>query len=338
VSATTPDRIDQLYAVPLPDFVKARDRLAAELRKQGDKPAAAEVKALVKPTLAAWALNQAARASPSGVKDLLETSDRMARLQLRAGADADSRRRFDEASAEHRRLVAELLTRAEKALESAGHAANPVTLERVANNLRWGALDEDARPLLAGGRLVQDLAPQGFGAFVPAEPADGEATIDLHRGRPTIVQAAPSPLGSKPGPGVAARAPSGNRAAAPPGAAGAAVPSRNGTLRSPPRAEVGILRAELREADRRVNQARRDLERRVEAARAAELALAELERRTESAREAARLAVEERSQAESALAGEEAAQQAAAASVETALASFAEAGGPGREHGRKRKS
>ena len=39
------DPADQLFSAPLAEFITTRGRLAAELRKQGDKQAAAEVKA-----------------------------------------------------------------------------------------------------------------------------------------------------------------------------------------------------------------------------------------------------------------------------------------------------
>ncbi|MCW3062993.1 MAG: hypothetical protein JWN32_165, partial [Solirubrobacterales bacterium] len=53
--------VDQLYAVPLEEFVPERTRLAKELRAQGEETAAAELAKLPKPTAAAWALNHVAR-------------------------------------------------------------------------------------------------------------------------------------------------------------------------------------------------------------------------------------------------------------------------------------
>src|SRR4051812_44776528 len=53
--------VDDLFALDPSEFTAARDRLVAELREAGDKGAAAEVKALRRPTVTAWALNQLAR-------------------------------------------------------------------------------------------------------------------------------------------------------------------------------------------------------------------------------------------------------------------------------------
>ena len=49
------DPIDELYGLPLEDFVAQRDALAKRLRADGDRDAAAAVKKLPKPTRAAWA-------------------------------------------------------------------------------------------------------------------------------------------------------------------------------------------------------------------------------------------------------------------------------------------
>ncbi len=67
--ATTPD---DLYRLPLADFIPARDALAKSLRAAGDRNGAAAVKQLRKPMLAAWALDQAARQYPDEVARLLD--------------------------------------------------------------------------------------------------------------------------------------------------------------------------------------------------------------------------------------------------------------------------
>ena len=51
--------IDALYQAPLDQFVARRNALATDLRKAGDRAGADEVKALAKPSVIAWAVNQA---------------------------------------------------------------------------------------------------------------------------------------------------------------------------------------------------------------------------------------------------------------------------------------
>jgi hypothetical protein len=67
-----PDDAVALFRVRPEGFVVARDELVAELRAQGRDDDAASVKALRKPTLALWALNQLADRDPEGVGELLD--------------------------------------------------------------------------------------------------------------------------------------------------------------------------------------------------------------------------------------------------------------------------
>src|SRR4051812_46451881 len=52
------DEIDHLFQVPLGEFTAARNALAARLKKNGHAEEAAQVKALQKPPISAWTVNQ----------------------------------------------------------------------------------------------------------------------------------------------------------------------------------------------------------------------------------------------------------------------------------------
>jgi len=54
-----------LYGLAPEEFTAARNQLAKTLKDQGDAGASAAVKALRKPTLAAWLANQLVRANPT---------------------------------------------------------------------------------------------------------------------------------------------------------------------------------------------------------------------------------------------------------------------------------
>ena len=56
--------MDDLFALPPAEFIAARDALAKRLKADGDATRAAEVKALRRPSVAAWAVNQVARRKP----------------------------------------------------------------------------------------------------------------------------------------------------------------------------------------------------------------------------------------------------------------------------------
>ena len=73
--ASVPDlehELDSLYALPLAEFTKARNDLAARLKRAHQAEAALAVRALKKPTAVAWAANHLARAVPDQVASLHE--------------------------------------------------------------------------------------------------------------------------------------------------------------------------------------------------------------------------------------------------------------------------
>ncbi len=70
-------QLDALYAAPLADFVEARNALSKNLGAAGRKDDAARVKALAKPSAAAWAVNQIAFSSPRLLDALIAAGDRL---------------------------------------------------------------------------------------------------------------------------------------------------------------------------------------------------------------------------------------------------------------------
>ena len=69
------DEVDPLYGLPLAEFVTERDALAKRLRADGRREDANAVKALRKPSVAAWAANQVLRSQPGQRDALLEAGD-----------------------------------------------------------------------------------------------------------------------------------------------------------------------------------------------------------------------------------------------------------------------
>jgi hypothetical protein len=154
---------DELYGLAPGDFTRARDELAGRLRKDGQREAAKAVKALRKPTVAAWSLNQLVRHRRKDVERLLEAGRKLRKAQedLVGGGDRSA---FQGAAAKERELVAEL-TREAAALAVKAGAKPPSSLEeKVGATLRAAALDEETAADLAAGRLVREReAVGGFG-------------------------------------------------------------------------------------------------------------------------------------------------------------------------------
>lgn len=149
-----PDHVDDLYGLPLDEFTAARNALAKELTREGDKATAADVKKLPKPSKVAWALNQIARRQPDEVDLLLRVGARLREAQRRAlEGDASLLR----AAARAEQGQVDRLLEASAALAGAGAEG------RLRATLRAAATDPEAGERLRRGRLVADIETSGFG-------------------------------------------------------------------------------------------------------------------------------------------------------------------------------
>ena len=168
--------VEALYGLPLDEFTKARDALARARAKEQGKEAGAAVKALRKPSVIAWALNQLARKQPEEVAVLLEVGARLRRAQTATleGGDPDELR---EATKAENREVGALASQAASILRSAGRGGSAAHEERLAATLRAAAVDPEAGDLLSRGVLSAELSPAGFGFGVGDEqlPTDFRA-------------------------------------------------------------------------------------------------------------------------------------------------------------------
>jgi hypothetical protein len=158
--------LDRLYGLPPGEFTSARDALAKKVTADGDKEAAARVKALRKPTVAASVVNRLSREERMNVRALLTAGERLreAQTKLLQGGPPDA---VHKAAADERKAIAALLDAARR------EANQEALLRRVEETLRAAAVDEDARRLVEQGRLTRELEPVGFGLSgmpVPAKP------------------------------------------------------------------------------------------------------------------------------------------------------------------------
>jgi hypothetical protein len=161
--------IDRLYALPLEEFTRERDELARRLRKEGARDAAAAVKALKKPSVAAWAVNQVRRDRPDDVRRLLEVTDELHRVYKGLSA-AGARERLGEAADMQRDLVRALVRCAEQLLEAGGHSASEQTLGKIADTFRAAALDSELREQVSAGRVVKEQRAAGLGPLETLPP------------------------------------------------------------------------------------------------------------------------------------------------------------------------
>lgn len=155
---------DELYGLPLEEFVPRRKELAKSLRDGGDRESAAAVEKLRKPNVAAWTVNQLARRQELDVRRLLKAGE-----ALSSGKRQDAEG-FREARAEESEVMRRLLAAARDLLEREGRPPDP-TVPGVGRMLRGAALDDSGRELLAKGRLTEELAPgESFTLLASAAP------------------------------------------------------------------------------------------------------------------------------------------------------------------------
>lgn len=171
--------MDDLFAGDPSGFVAARDALAKSLRAAGDREGAAAVKALRRPSVAAWYVNIAARASLVSLREWLALG-----ASLRAAqADPDMDRVRSLASgraALENRVVRDLTAH----LGALGVAVSAPAIDEVRATLRAALADESAADLVSSGRLERALSYGGFGEVdlsaalaawaAAAPPRDGE--------------------------------------------------------------------------------------------------------------------------------------------------------------------
>ena len=143
--------LDALYDLEPREFVAARDALAKQLRKDGDKESAATVKKLPKPSVVAWAVNQVARSSAGDVGDLIAASEKVRDAQADAVRSNDAST-LRTATADRRAIVQKLTAAAAK-LAGDGHR------DAVAATFDAASLDPAAVDLLRTGRLTRALEP-----------------------------------------------------------------------------------------------------------------------------------------------------------------------------------
>ena len=165
------EEADALYGLALEDFVAARDALAKQLRAEGRRAEADEVKALRKPPAVVWAVNQLMRTQRKPARALVAAADRA------AGHPGDR-----DALRAHHDALDELTKAGAGLLSSRGRGLSEDALLRVRNALHAASLDRDRREDFIAGRLSEEPAPAGFGA-ITGMPA----------GRPKKAPAKPPP-------------------------------------------------------------------------------------------------------------------------------------------------
>jgi hypothetical protein len=223
--------LERLFALPPGAFTAARNQLADRLRHEGRRAAAAEVRALSRPTPSSWVVGRLMRLEPKRFQALL-AAGRQAReaqrqtLAARGTAASAAALRLRQSLQEARRLIEELRQRGLEML-AAGGGASAAVAERLAANLQALAFVGDAAQAIARGWLGHDLEAPGFELLAGLQAAAGRE--EASRGAAGRVSLAapgsPAPRPAPPSPASRPAPPSPAPRPAPPAAAPRAAPA-----------------------------------------------------------------------------------------------------------------
>ena len=155
--------VDALFEGELDDFIARRDALVRELKKT-DKDAAAAVKALRKPSVVMWGVNQVARQHPEAVDDLVRAAGEVRVNQAKAVQGKDTgllRSSTNDWRNRVRALAAEV-----------AKLTGPQHRDDAAATFEAASANEALAEVLKAGRMLTALSPSGFGLEGMPEPPE----------------------------------------------------------------------------------------------------------------------------------------------------------------------
>ncbi|GAA5105441.1 hypothetical protein [Haloechinothrix salitolerans] len=162
---------DELYSGPREEFIRTRNTRAAEAK---DRSLATRIKALRKPTLAAWLVNRLARERPDDLAELTALGQ-----ELRTAHEELAGRRLRELSVRRRETVDALTLAAREIGRESGLGVSDTVTDQVHATLQAALAGGEAADLVMAGRLAAPLDPadaqQWLTAGVLARRADDEA-------------------------------------------------------------------------------------------------------------------------------------------------------------------
>ena len=164
----TAPNIDGLFQLPPDEFTAARNALAAQLKKAGRTEEADQVKALARPPVSAWAVNQLYWRHRKAFDKLLAAGERF--RQVQAAQLAGQRGNLRESLETRRDALSQVSKLAAPVLRGGGHNPGPDTMRRVTTTLEALATYGSGPGAPPSGRLTNDVDPPGFEAVAALIP------------------------------------------------------------------------------------------------------------------------------------------------------------------------
>ncbi|WUJ72206.1 hypothetical protein OG809_02850 [Kribbella soli] len=173
----------ELYGLTPEQFTAARNDLAKAANAAGDPHTATALKALRKPTLAAWLANVLVRADPDGVNSLTELGEQLRQAHLSADGP-----RLRQLTPRRHSLVAQLVKTARARAQRLHHPVSTQVADKLTETLDAALIDPGAAQLLRTGQLTSALHHVGFGVVDETGQPAQLAPI-----KPRVVRSKPSP-------------------------------------------------------------------------------------------------------------------------------------------------
>lgn len=169
---------DRLYGLTLPEFTPARDALVKSLRKD-DRELSDQIKALKKPSTAAWVVNLLVRRDPEQVDQVLVVGAALREAQ--ASLDGDELRVL---TRQRRQLTSAITQQARAIALEHGQKVTGSVSEQVEATLTAAMVDANAGAALRTGLLLNAMSATGV------DTVDASSFVAV----PDAADFAPSPI------------------------------------------------------------------------------------------------------------------------------------------------
>jgi hypothetical protein len=176
------ERLDELYRERPSSFVAGRDRLAREVRDAGDREEAARIKALRRPSVAAWLINAVALSSPELLGEFEEASRGLGEAQARAlEGQEEAVAEWREAAGREREASSAVVEAGRALAHEAGEKVSPKALESAGETLQAAAGDTELRGRVIRGRLEREESAPTLGIPAGTPVRDAESGLGKRR-------------------------------------------------------------------------------------------------------------------------------------------------------------
>ena len=187
---------DELYGLRPQEFTAARSAAEKKARAEGDRDLAAAVKALRRPSVAAWAVNLLVRERADLVRQVVELGASLREAQAHLEGDA-----LRELTRQRRQLVAAVTAETREVAAGQGESLSDPAARQVEETLQAAMTDPSAADAVLTGLLTQPLSSTGLdtlsellavpGATAGPRSSDDEGSGDGTGGGPPGLRVVP---------------------------------------------------------------------------------------------------------------------------------------------------